>query len=540
MDYREKLNGEMEQVINYLKEFDLSEKLVNEAIQIKEEISNFKILVPLIGGFNAGKTSLINELIGGDKLPTDIRPETTIAAEIKYGEQSRILAHSKNGEIKEFSVEDIKSIKPSEYLYIEVFENKKILKELKDVVIVDMPGLDSAIEAHNQAILNYIKEGVFYILVSDVEHGIKGSILDFIRELNLYDMDFSVLISKIDHKTEEDVAQVLLKAGETAKEVSGKEVFVGGTSVKDSNIDDFINILKGLDPEAMLKNKFKERMLSLISRAIREIDVRVQYKTVDSSEIDSKILEINKSIKEIEIKLKEEERKIENKFGNFTLYNILNDVEQSLLSEMSLLVRSAKAGEEIFAREINNILRPVLAKSVEANVSIVLQESFDRVYEKIDNLSNSLLLAKVKVSEIGEAVGKVMDILKSEKIKVILSSLAILTDFIAPWLELIVIFLPDLIKLFIDEDKSIEKKIREEVIPKIKYKLEPQVVQALQQIKENFVEEMKAEIEEDQNELIDSLNKAKEEKQNITMNLEQWKIDMNENKKVLTRVCEEL
>lgn len=44
-----------------------------------------KIIVPFIGGFSGGKSSLINALLNDAFLSTDITPETAFPVEITFG-----------------------------------------------------------------------------------------------------------------------------------------------------------------------------------------------------------------------------------------------------------------------------------------------------------------------------------------------------------------------------------------------------------------------------------------------------------------------
>ena len=61
------------------------EAALNDIKKDISEIQDFKVTVPLVGGFSTGKSSLINALIGYDLLSTDITPETAVPAEMTYG-----------------------------------------------------------------------------------------------------------------------------------------------------------------------------------------------------------------------------------------------------------------------------------------------------------------------------------------------------------------------------------------------------------------------------------------------------------------------
>lgn len=138
---------------------------------LKDMANNAFIKVPFVGDFDAGKSSLLNALMGIDLLPTDIVPTTAVSYELYYSDKEQLKVYHK-GELKEtVSVSQIASLEvvPGDVVY--VYINNDFVRQMneRDIVIVDMPGIDSGIEAHNNAILNYIREGSFFFLVTDSE-----------------------------------------------------------------------------------------------------------------------------------------------------------------------------------------------------------------------------------------------------------------------------------------------------------------------------------------------------------------------------------
>ncbi len=59
-----------------------SEELKNAAA----EYEHFRVVVPFIGAFNTGKSSVINALMDTSILPTGITANTTVPTELVYGE----------------------------------------------------------------------------------------------------------------------------------------------------------------------------------------------------------------------------------------------------------------------------------------------------------------------------------------------------------------------------------------------------------------------------------------------------------------------
>ncbi len=54
----------------------LPEDLVASLDKLTSEMESFSVKMPIVGGFNAGKSTLINSFLGTELLPVEITPET--------------------------------------------------------------------------------------------------------------------------------------------------------------------------------------------------------------------------------------------------------------------------------------------------------------------------------------------------------------------------------------------------------------------------------------------------------------------------------
>ncbi len=55
-------------------------------------------MIPVVGNFSAGKSTLLNRFLEKSVLPTAITPETSLATELHYSANERIEAFSNNDE----------------------------------------------------------------------------------------------------------------------------------------------------------------------------------------------------------------------------------------------------------------------------------------------------------------------------------------------------------------------------------------------------------------------------------------------------------
>lgn len=198
---------------------------------------NFDIKLMLIGHFSAGKTALINSLIGKRGfLKESQEPQTAIATELKYDEIESAYAFDVNGNKEVFDAQ--KEYISSQYNRIEFRINSPVLKEINDFTIVDTPGFDAGIEAHTKALTNYIGVGSAYLVVIDQEKGgIDQTTLDFIREISNYSSQVAVLINKCDKITEE-IAESIAESARFTLMMNGLSYRVYTVSSIDSDISE--------------------------------------------------------------------------------------------------------------------------------------------------------------------------------------------------------------------------------------------------------------------------------------------------------------
>lgn len=546
MGNRERYIQSLEKIEEVILRHNISKTIYKNVLEVKEEVLNFKVLIPIVGGFNAGKTSLINSCFGTSFL-TNILPETAIATEIRYGERERIIAYSKSGETTEYFISEMKYIAVNEYAHLEVYFNNSKIKALGDIVLVDMPGLDSKIEEHNKAIFNYINEGVFYIVVADIDHGLKESVLNFLGEVNMYNLDFAVIINKTDHKLPIEIEEVVENARKNVNVFAGKEVFVGKTSTKMNEISDFENILKNINIEQVIESKFKEKINLIVEKIIRELVIREKYSSIDSTEIENKILDIKNNIKKIELKMAEEEQKIEEHLENEVKNNIIKDLKQALNSNVFTLVQAIKSGNEVFTQTINEIIRPVLTISANNNISYAFEEYFTNMQKQSAAIFDMGNFVKDKSDNIIDAIIQTSNVINKVEIsnkyikasyQTISGILAITTSVVAPWIEIIIFLLPEILQVLgvgneSKQDEKIKVKLEKQIIPEIIMKLKPEISKNLEIAKVEFVNNIREAIEENKTQLIDSLQEALNEKQLKG-------IDFEKNKEQIKEVIKEL
>jgi GTP-binding protein EngB required for normal cell division len=508
----------LQQIGEKTHKYELS-TLSNKISGLESDIQNYRLKVLFVGGFSAGKSALINTLIGNELLEEGQRPETAIAGELVFDTDEYIEAVSDQGNDR-FSFSEREKIDKDKYNYLIWHVNCPELKNLGDCTIVDMPGFNSGISDHNKAILRYAEQGSAYVLVIDCEEGtIKQNMTNFIKEIKNYDSNMAIVVSKTDIKLPEDVEKVKKNIEENAQMLFYDDVKIITASKFDA--DNTRRKLSGLitsfDNDNICYQEFKPEVYDVAMKCISAMEVYKKSVSFNSDQIDEEIKRHEKIGKDLSNQLSKEKSKLDNQFANSVAPNIMADASNALYSHVDTLATAMKAGGNSFSLSVNNILRPVLLTSTKQYV----EQSFEKFMADIDvpalDIDQTVENASNAVNNVKKASGKLMEMLKSDNFnkayKAITTTLSVATSVVAPWLELILIFLPDIIKVISgsSEESQLKNKVNN-VIPQIIQKMEPEVDKSLEQMKDDMMSEIEKQFEEKIANEVEMLENVKNEK----------------------------
>lgn len=515
----------------------------NSLKDLSSKVNNFKVVIPVIGLFSAGKTSLINKFIGEDLFSVNVTPETTLATEIVYGKSNKLELYKSETQIEEKSLDYLGKIDAKEYLYQRVYLNKDVLKKYPEIVLVDMPGIDSGLETHNKAILNYVNRGNRFILIVDVEDGtIKETNLNFLREILSYGQSIDVLINKIDKKPDVEVNEIYNQIKNTISSRVNNDIFVGKTSAMSNNVQDFVRIIESVNFEDHLHEVLHQSIKSTITQAKKETELYLKNIDVNVSEIDRQIKEIEHDKKKFKDKIEFEKIEFSNKLSSTTVENIIQEVKNTLKMNSNQLATLLKSGNtEGLKISINELLRPVLVNSTEESVKNVLKDTFENL-----NISFKDLTAIDHVNSFNQ--NDLFSKLTSKEFNIMFKSLigalGLATTIIAPWLEIILLFLPEILQLFgLGSGGGIMtyiNKIENDLIPQVCAELRTKVKESLQTVKDEIFKNIENDFSDKLNSYSSILEKLMSEKnqniQNTQSQIEKFRIFIDQWNAILNRL----
>lgn len=513
-------------------------KAESEKDVLKTELEKDSFIkVPFVGDFNAGKSSLINSMLGADILPTNILPETAVSYELYYSANEKLEVWFDDKLVETTAVSQIKSLQLTPRNLVKLYLNNPVVKEWNDrnIVVVDMPGIDSGVEAHNNAILHYVQDGTFFVLVSEVEGGtLRLSTLSFIEEIKKYGAQLAVVVSKIDKKPEQEVLDVKANVESVAKKLLGDSTMVVSASAVNKDFNGVLDILSSIDAEGLIVNKYKGQVVNFIDSFIVELQLQMKLMLSDKSDFSEKIESLKKAQANAVEDLKRKAESAQSVEGSAD--DILDDISDALRQKagyVATLLYSQTDGSAL-NQEILTIIRPVIVNSLKREVTEysdviggALQDFMVNVDTILNDKDNKMLSGAEEI--VANMLGK--DILEG-LLKKGLDQLAkklvaykglgglvsMLSKILSPLVTIIINIVPDLIRLIFGKSK--EQKI-EEIKIKFASEIVSKIIEALRQPIEDMIKEQRAEVYNNVSALIDSETQKYNENINAIKNQQQ-------------------
>ena len=119
-----KRQREFLEYLNKLEGIIADANLENSKIEnLKKQITETELLVPVVGAFSAGKSSIINSFLRDDILPVGITPETALATELRASQSNYIEAVKQDDISDRYKITQMEEIKnkAKNYKYLKLF-----------------------------------------------------------------------------------------------------------------------------------------------------------------------------------------------------------------------------------------------------------------------------------------------------------------------------------------------------------------------------------------------------------------------------------
>jgi len=503
-----------------------------------------QLVIPVVGAFNAGKSTMINNLIGEDILPVDIKPETALATELHYSPENFIEAVKEDGEVERYQVSEIDTVqkKAEQYFYARLYLNNERLREIEPLVLVDMPGFESTVKLHTKAIMAYLDRGCYYIVLSSAEKGtITESLKRKLREIEGYGREFSFFLSKENKRSKEEIPALVKRCQDEINDSfeSKTKVVPFGTST-----DEVLRCLKSIDINKVFIKIYRDWLLGICSDIIDGINYQISASKKGAEAIRSAVKEMESSIEKLRKKASSDLDDMKRRYSVTLVNDLVSEVGRALDVSLDELAGIAVTGnKDELTRHVNDIVRVALTSSIREKLNDINRQisvDFSESLKGLDRVMKDLELDANYLKNITEKVETTLTILdglmsgsEGDFVKGPLPNLPVGKDtlkmgykalagvglasvVVNPIIGIVILFLPEIIgafaKLFGGDPKQKQKetvrsKIAGEMFPSIKRKLRDDIPGVLNEQVTAMIENVRVQYEEqikNQSEIINS------------------------------------
>lgn len=377
--------------------------------------------VVIMGDFKRGKSTLINAILGKAVAPTNVSPETLTINRIVYGTESKREAVLKNGKrlrlnAKELNRDALEGIMERLLAPIDYVEIQEDIPILKDLTLVDTPGLGDILHSFEEQVQGYLNRADAVIYVVSVLSPLSESEQEYLCA-NILPQKFSGLMVVANMAdcldTVEDIERV---KGEILKRVLA---FSDKASVYTlSALDEYCRkySLKRPNPEVMqyLENAFLEFDAALQNEIVLQKDfIKTQRVLVlaraMSSDIRKRLEVIASMLKLNQSQLEEISRSCENE--NVNLHHTLKREEEALAAATDQLYFEAKDWMTEFLgrlkQEIQRVQTSGQTVSIQKHFQFYMMDTVQEAILKCLETHQKVLAEKLK-NLAGEFSGKTL------------------------------------------------------------------------------------------------------------------------------------
>ncbi|WP_386698496.1 dynamin family protein [Lonepinella sp. MS14436] len=358
---------------------------------LRQKIETAELIVPVIGGFSAGKSTLINSFLARNILPTNVKAETALATELRFSEREYIEAVNADESVQEFDLTDFERIKDNaaQYQYLRLYLNSQQLKEIQPLVLVDMPGFDAPIKTHNDAILSYLSKGVYFVFLTGVDEGtLSQSMIREIQKTREYGKDYAFALSKTNLRSASDVALVKAQISKQLFAEFGEEKDVYDFGNKSQ--ENLQTILTAINPEKLFHKLFIDTLTSFANGLENSINTTKATYQTEQKDVEEAIQLIKDTVKNLKEKREKQIERIKREYRENDIQKIGQDVYFSLMEKKAEFVESAISNPETFKTEFNHIVKTRLTLSVDKYLKELGGKIISNIAEDLSNLTQHL------------------------------------------------------------------------------------------------------------------------------------------------------
>ena len=183
--------------------------------ELEKRLSQGRFHLAVLGQVKRGKSTLLNALLGEDVLPSSVVPLTALPTFIQYGEQRLLRVRYNdsrpdtvmkgeptqwlNKQLMGFVTEDANPKNTKGVLQVEITHPAAILR---DVVLIDTPGIGSTYRHNTEATMNFLPQCDAALFVISADPPITEVEVAFLKEIRSRIGQLFFVLNKVDYLTD--------------------------------------------------------------------------------------------------------------------------------------------------------------------------------------------------------------------------------------------------------------------------------------------------------------------------------------------------
>lgn len=505
-------------------------------------ITSTELLIPVIGGFSAGKSSLLNSFLQEEILSVAVTPETALATELHYSTQEYIEAITPSGQSVRFEKSQIEQLKnkASEFSYAKLYLNKQCLKDIEPLVLVDMPGFESPLASHNKAIFEYIRRGVYFVILQSVEHGnITASVRREIDNLLTFERKFSFFLSKSNLKPQSELDEIRSFVQEQLSDYFDYEGQVecigkdGGTNLA--------KIISTLNPNAIVEDLYLTGLKDRFSQIKQTINTHITALSQDKEQNAKDIQDLKDGLQKLEQQRDSLIAQAQERYSDTNISKIINGVNNALNRGLNEIAQSyMSGGDSALDSTINSIVKTTLSQEVKTSMEHIGEDVIHAFGKQLEDtistiqrlsLSDAICNA-IDVKKLGGTAATLFtntaeSMAKYGGIVGIIGRLGVfISPIVTPLLTAIVSLLPTLVQLLFGDTEqkkleSVKNALLTQVFPQILGELRAKLPPELQEQTTKLIESISQEFAEQIAQKLQAMEAAQSELESKKHEIEQ-------------------
>lgn len=340
------------------------------AIQKRVSQQNANLLIPLVGEFSSGKTTLLNALTDSEKLETATKPTTATIYEIHFGcnkcEANVVLS---DGQVAHFDdLGELKNDQLSDAQIVTVFDTST--KVPSSTILVDTPGLSSPVVKHRQVLVDFLPSADAILLVVDINQQVTRSLTDFIDMIKLSKRPVYIVLTKSDTKSASEIEAAKQYIADNCKLPVQQVVVVSAAKDNMSELYALLETIQKSKNEILAKvdgQRIKDLAQILVNRvdemltassSDENLDMEIRRQQLDLDKIKRNI---NRLIDSMASDICEDRTKISRRF------------EDSMYEKLGALVAGGSANMDNDALSVINNTASLLLSEYKNNIMGILK-----------------------------------------------------------------------------------------------------------------------------------------------------------------------